>query len=278
MKIKVIIASVIIGIAFAGVVPVFAKKEKATVYKQSDLIKQQINVYTPDIYRSGDLVQSGLGIRGDVIELVVDYSGSMDRWIKLAVTTLKSILPKISPETNVGLRVFGQDTGQIFITAMFTGCQATEQIVRPAKQNTAEVIRGLNKSKIGYSTPLTYALKRTVYGDFSGISHNTKKKIVLVTDGGESCNGDPCEFIRSIAALRKDIIVDVIMVNGSNSLKCLSDATGGRYYNINNAQDFGTAMGVSFETLPENAFKNTNQNNNVQTQGIGDGYHYEYVP
>lgn len=278
MKIKVIIASVIIGIAFAGVVPVFAKKEKATVYKQSDLIKQQINVYTPDIYRSGDLVQSGLGIRGDVIELVVDYSGSMDRWIKLAVTTLKSILPKISPETNVGLRVFGQDTGQIFITAMFTGCQATEQIVRPSKQNTAEVIRGLNKSKIGYSTPLTYALKRTVYGDFSGISHNTKKKIVLVTDGGESCNGDPCEFIRSIAAQRKDIIVDVIMVNGSDSLRCLSDATGGKYYNIDNAQDFGTAMGVSFETLPEDAYKNLNRNYTGPEQGIGDGYHYEYVP
>lgn len=275
LKYSFIIVSIL---AFSIIsLPVFAKKVKATIYKQGDLIQQQVNVYTPGAYQGGNFVQSGLGIKGDVIELVVDYSGSMDRWIKLAVNTLKSILPKISPNTNVGLRVFGQDTGQVFITAVFTGCQASEQIVRPAKSNTYDIVRGLNKTKIGYSTPLTYALKRTVYGDFAGISHNTKKKIVLVTDGGESCNGDPCAFIKTVAAQRKDIVVDVIMVNGSNSLKCLSEATDGKYYNINDARDFGTAMGVSFETLPEDAFKGS-QNYSVPQQGVGDGYHYEYVP
>lgn len=265
---------------FCGVfcLPSFAAKKNKVIYKQSDIIKQQVNVYSPSAYKQGNIVQSGLGIKGDVIELVVDYSGSMEQWIKIAVSTLKSILPKISPETNVGLRVFGQHTGQPFVSVIFNGCQATSQVVRPAVKNTANVISGLNKTKIGYATPLTYALKRTVYGDFAGISHNTKKKIVLVTDGGESCNEDPCAFIRSIAAQRKDIIVDVIMVNGSNNLRCLSNATGGKYYNINNASEFGTAMGVSFETLPDDAFKSSPSDNNTSNQGVGDGYHYEYVP
>ena len=208
---------------------------------------------------------------------MVDYSGSMEQWIKVAVNTLKSILPKISPETNVGLRVFGQNTGQPFIAVMFNSCQATSQVVRPAKSNTAGIIVGLNKTKIGYSTPLTYALKKTIYSDFAGISHNTKKKIVLVTDGVESCNGDPCEFIRTITAQRKDIVIDVIMVDGSNRLKCLADETGGKFYNINNAAQFGTAMGVSFETLPENAFDDLRGNFDTQNQNSGDGYHYEYI-
>lgn len=257
--------------------PVLAAKKNATIYKQSDLIKQQVNVYSPSAYQQSNIVQSGLGIKGDVIELVVDYSGSMDYWIKLAVNTLKNILPKITPETNAGLRVFGQDTGQPFIASLFTGCRASEQIVRPAKSNTANVIRGLNKTKIGGATPLTYALKRTVYGDFAGISHNTKKKIVLVTDGGESCNEDPCEFIRTIVAQRKDIVIDVIMVNGSNSLRCLSDMTGGKYYDIRNAQDFGTAMGVSFGTLPQDAFSGSQNNSVQQNSNSDDSYHYEYV-
>lgn len=256
--------------------PVFAAKNGATVYKQSDLVKKQVNVYSPGAYQQGNFIQSGVGISGDVIELLVDYSGSMDQWIKLAISTLKNILPKISPETNVGLRVFGQDTGQPFINVMFNSCQATSQVVRPAKQNTSSIISGLNKTKIGYSTPLTLGLKRTIYGDFSGISHKTKKKIVLVTDGEESCGGNPCEFIRSIAAQRKDIVIDVIMINGSNKLRCLSDATGGRYYNASNGSDFGTAMGVSFETLPPDAFKGSDTQTEPDT-GIGDGYHYEYV-
>ena len=108
---KVLTVSAIL-MAFA-IMPVFgAKKQGVTVYKQSDLVKQQVNIYTPAAYQSGNVVRSGLGIKGDVIELVVDYSGSMDSWIKLAISTLRGILPKISPETNVGLRVFGQDTGQ----------------------------------------------------------------------------------------------------------------------------------------------------------------------
>lgn len=270
------ISFLLVLLLFGSVFPAYAKKKNAVIYKQGDLLQQQLNVYSPNQYQSGNLVQSGLGIKGDVIELVVDYSGSMDSWIKLAVKTLRNILPKISPDTNVGLRVFGQDTGQPFISVMFNGCKASSQIVRPAPNNKASVISGLNRTKIGYATPLTYALKRTVYGDFAGISHNTKKKIVLVTDGGESCNEDPCAFIRSIAAQRKDIIVDVIMVNGSNSLRCLSDSTGGRYYNINNASQFGTAMGVSFETLPEEAFP-VPIDNTSPSQSSDDGYHYEYV-
>lgn len=274
---KILLVS-IISIILGGICfPVFAKKQGKTIYKQSDIIKQQVNVYSPSAYQNGNMVQSGLGIQGDIIELVVDYSGSMDQWIKLAISTLKNILPKISPQTNVGLRVFGQDTGQPFVAVLFTGCQATQQIVRPAKSNSANIIRGLNKTKIGAATPLTYALKRTIYGDFAGISHKSKKKIVLVTDGAESCNGDPCEFIRTIVAQRKDIIIDVIIVNGSDNLRCLSNLTGGKYYNISNASDFGTAMGVSFETLPEDAFVDSHINNNAPTQGIGDGIHYEYV-
>lgn len=275
-KVKKILMISTITVVFA-IMPVFgAKKQGVTIYKQSDLVKQQVNIYTPAAYQSGNAVRSGLGIKGDVIELVVDYSGSMDSWIKLAISTLRGILPKISPETNVGLRVFGQDTGQPFISVMFNSCKATEQVVRPAQKNSASVINGLNKTKIGYATPLTYALKRTVYGDFAGIAHSTKKKIVLVTDGGESCNEDPCAFIRSVMAQRKDVVVDVIMVNGGNNLRCLADATSGKYYNINDASQFGTAMGVSFETLPADSFKNTQPSTGHQ-QGVGDGYHYEYV-
>ncbi len=221
------------------------------------------NVYTPTVYKQGNLVQAPLKVEGDVIELLVDYSGSMETWINLAKSMLVSILPKITEKTNVGLRVFGQGSRNAF--KIFNGCKATALVSRAKPMNTDGIISGLESTLIGGSTPLTYALRQVVYNDFVSLNANTGKKIILVTDGGETCGGDPCEFVRNLVRYRKDIIIDVVMVNGSNKLRCLADETGGKYYNTLNSVDFNDALNKTFgaETPPP-----AQQNGDVHYQFI----------
>lgn len=233
------------------------------------------NVYSPKVYKQSNLVQSNIGQKGDVIELVVDYSSSMTHWIGLAKSTLQTILPKVSANTNVGLRVFGQGSGNFFVVDMFNACKATKLISFPRSSNTSSVISGLYSTKIGAATPLTYALDRTVYQDFSAFPKTVKKKIVLVTDGEETCQRDPCAFVRELASSRSDIVIDVIIVNGSDNLRCLADATHGKYYKIGTDNDFGNAMGVSFGTQLENSFNP--QSPNINFKGNGNNIHYEFI-
>lgn len=235
---------------------------------------QNYNVYTPTVYKQSNLVVSNLKRSGDVIELVVDYSSSMTHWINLAKSTLVSILPKVPAGTNVGLRVFGQSSNDFFIADMFQACRASRLVNFPQKSNSSAIISGLNSTRIGTSTPLTYALERTVYQDFSAFPLKTKKKIILVTDGGETCHGDPCAFVKKLAATRSDIVIDVIIVNGSDSLRCLSEATNGKYYKIGTDTDFGSAMGVTFGTQPESSFR---PQQGTQGRQQGGQIHYQYI-
>lgn len=228
---------------------------------------KKYNVYTPTVYKQSNLVQSNVGTKGDVIELVVDYSGSMEYWIGLAKSTLHSILPKISSDTNVGLRVFGQSSNSFFITDVINGCKATKLVSFPRTANSSSIISGLNATKIGSATPLTFALERTVYQDFAAYPLSVKKKIVLVTDGGETCHGDPCAFVKKLVAARSDVTIDVIIVNGSDNLRCLADSSGGKYYKIGSDIDFNNAMGVSFGTQAPETYN----------QQSGGQVHYEFI-
>lgn len=233
---------------------------------QRSYAASRYNVYTPTVYKQGNLIQAPLKVEGNVIELVVDYSGSMEVWINLAKSMLVSILPKITEQTNVALRVFGQGNQNSF--GLFNGCKATTLVSRAKPMNTDGIISGLSSTVIGGSTPLTYALQQTVYKDFASLNAGVGKKIVLVTDGGETCGGNPCEFVRNLVKYRKDIIIDVVMVNGSNKLRCLADETGGKYYNTLNSVDFNNALNKTFGAEPQPKNPGSKQNSEVHYQFI----------
>ena len=89
----------------------------------------------------------------------------------------------------------------------------------------------MNSVNLGGATPLVYALDRTVYQDFMPFGTTTPKKIVLITDGGENCGGDPCAFARQLINKRSDVTIDVVLVSSSSrALACLSSTTGGKFY------------------------------------------------
>ena len=213
------------------------------------------------------------------VEIVMDFSGSMSNWIVAAKRSMASIIAQIPASTKVGFRVFGHDgngsnptsihtlqdvkkiekKGNKFIVVTERGplgrtngaCSATAQVAPIMASNSTNILNGMNSVDIGGATPLVYALDRAVYQDFATMDTTTPKKIVLITDGGENCGGDPCAFARSLMKKRSDVHIDVVLASSSSrALTCLASTTGGHFYSVNNLSDFSNTLTKSIKQEP----------------------------
>ena len=228
-----------------------------------------------------------------IVEFVMDYSGSMSNWIEVAKRSMSAILLQIPTKTKVGFRVFGHDyygknpngtvkevkkiikQGNKFKVVTERGClgstsgacAATQMVAPITDVNINSLLGGMNSVNLGGATPLVYALDRVVNQDLSVFDTTTPKKIVLITDGGENCGGNPCAFARKLMQKRSDIHIDVVLVSSnSRALACLSDTTGGHFYTVNNLADFSTIINNSVQSVPTIQ----SQVNNQQYEYIGE--------
>ena len=215
----------------------------------------------------------------DTIEIVMDFSGSMSNWITAAKRSMSAIIAQIPSSVKVGFRVFGHDSNGSNPTSIHTlqdvkkivkngnkftvvtekspigttkgACSATKQVAPIISANSNSILYGMNSVDIGGATPLVYALDRAAYQDFATLDQTSPKKIILITDGGENCGGDPCAFARSLMKKRSDIHIDVVLVSSySKALSCLATTTGGHLYNLDNLADFSKTLTKSIQTKP----------------------------
>ena len=268
---------------------------KGPTQKTTTTTTNLYNNYNHSQYVQNNTVNSSYA---GIIDIVMDFSGSMSGVVNVAKQTMSSIVAQIPPSTQLGLRVFGQEGGatnkvttvknvQKTTTAdgktvykMQTGkhvssvggmCKASKIITPIAPNNANAMISGIKSVEIGWATPMVYALEQAAYTDLSKFSRDIPKKIILVTDGGESCGGDPCAFAKTLMSQRRDIQIDVVLVSSySQSLQCLANTTGGKVYNLSNANQFANVMTQSIQNTPQ-APVNTEQQNNYQQQN------YEFI-
>lgn len=177
--------------------------------------------------------------RAEKILFIVDFSNSMSEMmgkqkkIDIALATMSNILPKIPPATNVGLRVYGHKLGM----TQLQGCSASQLLVKPGPDNALNIEAALYKMHPRGWTPITYSLKQAVNSDFAG--YLGKKRIILLTDGGENCDRSPCEWAMELIRTRDDIIIDVVAfdlndIEAANQLRCTSLVTSGKFYDAKN--------------------------------------------
>lgn len=184
------------------------------------------------------------------VDLVIDYSGSMVSWIEEVKKAVLTITSKLSKEIQIGVRTFGEKQTEIkqrtyrqinpdkIVVSVKTikpksSCSATTQVLPITQNSTSTIVESLNNIKIGGSTPITLGLRNAVFIDFAQIDTNNQKKIILITDGNETCGGNPCSFIRNIIKTRKDFVIDVVHIGkGKSNLYCLPKMTNGTFYHI----------------------------------------------
>lgn len=193
---------------------------------------------------------------GEKILFIVDFSNSMNERLghqtklDIALSTMKQTLQLIPPSTAVGLRVYGHKTG-------FTPRQSctASQLISPIQQNNAlNVYSKLNSINAVGWTPITYSLKQAVFFDFPDTT--TKKRIILISDGGENCDESPCDFIIQLMKYREDVRIDVIALaigdqDANNQLKCVALVTSGKFYNANTAADLKNSLEDSLNLQKE---------------------------
>ncbi len=181
------------------------------------------------------------------ILFIVDFSNSMNERIghqkklDIALSTMKEILQQIPQNIEVGLRVYGHRNG-------FTPRQSctASQLISPIQTNNAMNIysRLSSLNAVGW-TPITYSLKQAAFSDFTDTT--SKKRIILISDGGENCDESPCDFIIELMKHRDDIRIDVIALaigdkDANNQLKCVALVTSGKFYNANTAAELKNSL------------------------------------
>lgn len=177
--------------------------------------------------------------------ILFDSSGSMAEKlgnktrIEHAADAVFNILQEMPDDEQVGLRTIGVHPSKIAsLMSSNAGrkevCKQTYLHAPIRKYNEQQILSSLRNLFPFGPTPLAYSLRLVVENDFQ---HFTKQKhIILITDGYESCEGNPCEYIKYLMTIRKDITIDVVAIGANkydlSHLGCLTDATGGSVYNI----------------------------------------------
>lgn len=190
------------------------------------------------------------------ILIILDASQSMDekidgeRKIDMAKNSINQVLSRLSPNIWIGLRVYGHKMGFLGINS----CKASELKVAIGPNNQSLISNQLLSIQPVGMTPICYSLDQAINYDFLG--KPGKKRIILVSDGMETCSGDPCDFAVNMVRNGSDIKIDVIGFDlnekiAMSQLKCTALATKGKFYAANNSKDLIDSLNKSFNSSKE---------------------------
>nr|WP_225444479.1 VWA domain-containing protein [Pseudomarimonas arenosa] len=147
------------------------------------------------------------GSSGPAVALILDASGSMlqkldgTRRIDLARAALNRLVSEgLADSTRVSLRVFGHRKPDACDTELLQPLAALDRAQLSAAINA---IQAKNLAK----TPIADSLA-AVAGDLAGVEGPAV--VVLVTDGEETCDGDPEAAIRGLQAQGFDLVLNIV--------------------------------------------------------------------
>jgi Ca-activated chloride channel homolog len=173
--------------------------------------------------------------------IVLDASGSM--WgqidgrakLEIAREALGTVLSGIDPATEIGLMAYGhREKGS---------CEDIELVVPPAAGTGKAISDAANAMKFLGKTPLTEAVRRAA-AELK--STEAKATVILITDGIETCEGDPCALGAELEASGIDFTANVVgfglTEEEGKAVACLADNTGGTYIQAKDAGDLVKAL------------------------------------
>ncbi len=178
------------------------------------------------------------------ILFVLDGSQSMlAKWesgIKMSVaqkilTEMVDSLKRIN-HVEMALRVYGHQS-----PVPPQDCGDTKLEVPFSKNNASKIKQKLNSIRPKGTTPIAYSLEMSA-GDFP---NNTKSRniIILITDGIESCDGDPCAVSQNLqkqGVILKPFVIGIgLDMDFKETFECV-----GRYYDANDEDRFREVLNV----------------------------------
>lgn len=180
--------------------------------------------------------------------LVFDASKSMAasagdnaglRRIDAVRTALARMLPRVAPKRPIGLITYGPGSRP--------ACANVALELRPALDAASRIMGKVDALKPDGRTPLSRAVRRAADTLDFRLRPGT---IVLLTDGEETCGGDPCALARDLKREGARMTVHVISYQIASSIgsegvfasRCLADETGGIYAATNTVDEVAAAL------------------------------------
>lgn len=195
------------------------------------------------------------------VEMIMDSSGSMaaetdngEPRIDAAKRVLNQVIDAIPvdrPELNVGFRVFGHE-GNNTEAGRSESCQSSDLTV-PVDGVDSEALREqvANYAPVGW-TPIGLSLERAA-ADFPVASDSVTNAIILVTDGLETCDSDPCAIATALKSSDAAVTVYVVGLGlDQEELRitgCIAENTGGQIVGAQNADELSVALFTFLEEL-----------------------------
>ncbi|PIE15261.1 MAG: VWA domain-containing protein [Rhodobacterales bacterium] len=174
--------------------------------------------------------------------LVLDGSGSM--WgqidgtakITIAQSVVDDLLKVIPAEQALGLTVYGHRRKG--------DCSDIETLVVPGIGTQKAISDAVHGIKPKGKTPMTDA----VIAAAKSLRYTEEKAtVILVSDGIETCNPDPCAAARALEDAGVDFTAHVIGFDVSDpnavaQMQCLATETGGTFRMAGDAKELGSAL------------------------------------
>jgi len=182
--------------------------------------------------------------------VVLDVSNSM--WgqiggvskIEIAREVIANLVGEIDPNARFGLVAYGHREK--------ANCQDIELVLPVGPLNAPAFSNAVNSLVPRGRTPLTDAVRQAAevlnYQDHPG-------RIVLVSDGLESCNADPCALAAELARGGVDFTAhvvgfDVAGIEDQSQLSCLAEQTGGLYLTADSTEELTAALTTMMVETP----------------------------
>ena len=173
--------------------------------------------------------------------IVLDASGSM--WgqidgrakLEIAREALSGVLSGIDPATELGLMAYGhREKGS---------CSDIELVVPPGPGTAQAISDAAAGMKFLGKTPLSEAVRQAA----TELRHTEEKAtVILITDGIETCDADPCALGNELEASGVDFTTHVVgfglTAEEGKTVACLAENTGGKYIEAKDASSLSDAL------------------------------------
>jgi Ca-activated chloride channel family protein len=185
----------------------------------------------------------------DRVIVVLDASGSM--WgqidgkpkLEIARQSLKTVLQSVPADEEIGFMAYGH--------RQKGSCDDIELIVPPQAGTAGAIATAADNLKFLGKTPLSAAVRKAA----EALKYTEDKaKVILITDGLETCNADPCQLGKELEAVGVDFTADVVgfglTAEEGRQVACLAENTGGKYIQASDAAALKDALAETVAPQP----------------------------
>ena len=160
---------------------------------------------------------------------ILDASGSMaeaagpQTKMAAAKAVLQQVVSAVAPEVKIGLAAYGHRRAD--------DCGDIEVLAAPGSEDRAVLLARIAALAPKGMTPIAAAV--TQVADLLK-GKDAETTIVLVSDGKETCGGDPCAVVKALKAGGVKFVMHVVGFDVAEAdkeeLSCIAEAGGGKYF------------------------------------------------